>query len=56
MASRRLEDAEQLDEAREGARVVAGVGGDLSEAVADRVGVDVELLRGGRCVEVGGGR
>jgi hypothetical protein len=50
-----LEDAEQFDEAGEGAWVVAGFGGDLLEPVADRVGVEVELLRGGRDVEVGVG-
>jgi hypothetical protein len=51
----RLEDAGQVDEAGEGAWVVAGLGGDLLESVAHGVGVDVHLFCRSGDVEVGGG-
>jgi hypothetical protein len=50
-----LEDADEVDEACEGARVVTGFGGDLLEAVAHGVGVDMHLLGGSGDVEVGVG-
>src|SRR5713101_8134345 len=50
-----FEDADEVDEACEGAWVVAGFGGDLLEAVAHGVGVDVHLLGGSGDVEVGVG-
>src|SRR3954454_24129845 len=50
-----FEDADEVDEACEGAWVVAGFGGDLLEAVPDGVGVDVHLLGGSGDVEVGVG-
>ena len=50
-----LEDADQVDEAREGAGVVAGPGADLLESVAHGVGVDLHLPGGAGDVEVGGG-
>jgi hypothetical protein len=50
-----FEDADEVDEACEGAWVVAGFGGDLLEAVAHGVGVDMHLLGGSGDVEVGVG-
>jgi hypothetical protein len=48
-----LKDADQVDEAREGAGVVACLGGDLLESVADGVGMDVHEFGGSGYVEVG---
>jgi hypothetical protein len=50
-----FEDADEVDEACEGAWVVAGFGGDLLEAVAHGIGVDMHLLGGSGDVEVGVG-
>jgi hypothetical protein len=50
-----FEDADEVDEACEGAWIVAGFGGDLLEAVADGVGVDMQLFGGSGDVEVGVG-
>jgi hypothetical protein len=50
---RRLEDADQVDEACEGVWVVSNFGGDLLESVANGVGVKVDLVGSFGDVEVG---